>query len=117
LVPLLLRAEFAQLQKLAQVSKRLEHFNEFRMWQKHMLNGHLIMSESIKSIAVQGNTFRHRKRRTTYTVIANATLQTALPISDDTEIVIYQGDDGRIWARPAAEFFDGRFEDSSGPEE
>jgi hypothetical protein len=69
------------------------------------------------SLDIHSATVRHRKRGTTYTVIANATLQTSAPIADDTALVIYQGEDGKFWARPAAEFFDGRFEHIAPPDE
>jgi len=52
--------------------------------------------------------FRHRKRGTVYQVIS---------IGEDenrrgTEVVVYRGeDDGKIWVRPSAQFFDGRFEE------
>ena len=29
---------------------------------------------------------------------------------DDEPVVIYRGDDGKLWVRPIAEFEDGRFE-------
>lgn len=77
--------------------------------------GNIIMTTPTTSQTTQGMTVRHRKRGTMYTVVANATLQTSVPIADDTAIVIYQGEDGKFWARPAAEFFDGRFEQISPP--
>lgn len=52
--------------------------------------------------------FRHRKRGTTYVVLS---------IGEDenhrgTDVVVYRGeDDGKIWVRPADQFFDGRFEE------
>lgn len=53
---------------------------------------------------------RHVKRGTVYTVLGKALLQTGVPITDDAELVVYQGEDGQLWARPALEFEDGRFE-------
>jgi hypothetical protein len=79
--------------------------------------GTIIMNASTTSPAIQGTTVRHRKRGTVYTVVADATLQTSVPIADDTAIVVYQGEDGKFWARPAAEFFDGRFENILPPNE
>ncbi|GLK74581.1 DUF1653 domain-containing protein [Ancylobacter dichloromethanicus] len=63
--------------------------------------------------AAKGTVFRHRKRGSTYTVVASATLQTNSPISDDASVVIYQSEDGKLWVRPVDEFFDGRFEELS----
>ena len=36
-------------------------------------------------------------------------LRTDLPLKDGQELVVYQGKDGRLWARPINEFHDGRF--------
>ncbi len=52
---------------------------------------------------------RHVKRGTEYTVIGQAALQTAAPITDMELLVVYQDDDGQMWARPVGEFEDGRF--------
>jgi hypothetical protein len=54
--------------------------------------------------------YKHRRRGTTYTVLGRAVLQTDLPLADNHELVVYAGADGRLWARPSEEFFDGRFE-------
>lgn len=51
----------------------------------------------------------HRKRQTTYTEIGRGRLQMDGP-HDKTGIVVYESNaDGTLWARPAAEFSDGRF--------
>jgi len=71
------------------------------------------MTTSTNSPPIQGMTVRHRTRGTLYRVVANATLQTNVLIGDDTAIVIYQGEDGKFWARPVTEFLDGRFENIS----
>lgn len=52
----------------------------------------------------------HKKRGTVYGVYATAMLQTENPIGDDTQLAIYIGNDGRVWARPIDEFMDGRFD-------
>jgi hypothetical protein len=57
-----------------------------------------------------GLTFKHRKRGTSYTVVGRAVLQTQQPLSDEEELVVYAGSDGRLWVRPVREFYDGRFE-------
>ena len=54
--------------------------------------------------------YRHKIRGTLYTVIGSAFLQTSQPLEEGQELVIYKGEDGRLWARPAGEFHDGRFE-------
>jgi hypothetical protein len=73
-------------------------------------NWNIIMAAPSNSPATKGTIVRHRKRGTIYTVVGTATLQTSVPIGDDTALVVYQGEDGRFWARSAVEFFDGRFE-------
>lgn len=62
---------------------------------------------------------RHKKRGTTYRVLHGAVMQSThwhdtrfkVP-ADGRAVVVYQSeDDGSVWARPATEFEDGRFED------
>jgi len=57
-----------------------------------------------------GETYRHKRRGSAYTVVGRAILQTGAPIGDDQELVIYRGEDGHLWARSVVEFCDGRFE-------
>lgn len=60
---------------------------------------------------MDGGRWRHVKRGTDYTVVAGeATLQTSLPMTDGADLIVYRGDDGKVWARPVTEFADGRFE-------
>lgn len=42
-------------------------------------------------------------------VLGNATLQTAAPLSEATEVVVYYSASSGYWLRPASEFNDGRF--------
>ncbi|GAN86393.1 DUF1653 domain-containing protein [Komagataeibacter intermedius] len=57
------------------------------------------------------STYRHKKRGGLYIVHGRATLQVDGP-HDMAECVIYSSTaDGRVWVRPASEFFDGRFEE------
>lgn len=70
-------------------------------------------------------THRHKKRGSTYRVIGEAEAQVSKggwkfptkdgiqyvrPIQDGDRITIYQGEDGKLWARFTDEFNDGRFE-------
>ncbi len=58
-----------------------------------------------------GSIWRHRKRGSTYRVIGDAEIQSAVPLIDGDKIVVYQGnDDGKLWGRQFVEFGDGRFE-------
>lgn len=54
-------------------------------------------------------THRHVKRGGTYTLEGQGKLQTDTPLGDMTELVAYRGEDGALWFRAPAEFFDGRF--------
>lgn len=54
--------------------------------------------------------WRHVKRGTTYLALHLAEVQAAAPIKEGERLIIYGStDDGRVWARPTAEFHDGRF--------
>lgn len=56
--------------------------------------------------------FRHKTRGTEYTLIGNGKAQCSPSgLLDDENIVLYRGDDGSLWARRYAEFWDGRFEE------
>lgn len=55
-------------------------------------------------------TYRHAKRGTTYAVIGKAELQMNADVVDGSEMVVYRGEDGRLWVREYGEFHDGRFE-------
>lgn len=56
-----------------------------------------------------GDRFQHLKRGTEYEVLGLAELQMACDVVDGSALVVYRGDDGRIWAREEGEFLDGRF--------
>ena len=54
--------------------------------------------------------WRHKKRGSVYKRLGQALVQTSRPLTDMTQVEVYQGDDGMMWVRPTSEFFDGRFE-------
>ena len=57
-----------------------------------------------------GQRWQHVKRGTTYEVIGTAELQMSNDLLvDGSEMVVYRGDDGKLWAREEGEFTDGRF--------
>lgn len=59
--------------------------------------------------------WRHRNRGRTYTIIANAQVQTDTPLSDYAEVIIYKSEaDGKVWVRPVAEFQE-RFDEIDEP--
>lgn len=53
---------------------------------------------------------RHKVRGTEYAVIGIAEVQTNHAIHEGVSLVVYQGDNGKLWCRPKPEFYDGRFE-------
>lgn len=57
------------------------------------------------------STWRHRVRGGTYGLLGRATVQASTrPLQDGDEVLIYDGDGGRLWVRLPDEFHDGRFE-------
>lgn len=60
-------------------------------------------------------THRHVKRGTEYRLIGRGIVQTSEPLNDDEYVMIYEGQDGSLWARDADEWSDGRFEALSAP--
>lgn len=57
-----------------------------------------------------GRRWRHVERGTEYAEVGRVTLQAATgPAAEGDTLVIYRGADGRLWAREAHEFEDGRF--------
>ncbi len=63
-------------------------------------------------VALQGAArVRHKKRGSFYRVLGRGRLQAGGALHDDAELVIYRAEEGgALWARPVAEFEDGRFE-------
>jgi hypothetical protein len=55
-------------------------------------------------------THRHIERGSTYMLTGAVTAQCAAPIMDGDILMLYEAEDGRLWVRPRAEFYDGRFE-------
>jgi len=69
-----------------------------------------------------GSRWRHKKRRTTYVIVAIGTLQDSPPgvptpmphdrLVDGMDMVIYRSEDDWKWhVREMAQFLDGRFEE------
>lgn len=56
------------------------------------------------------STWKHKKRGTLYDVIGEATLQVEGPYDMALCVIYRDKDSGRVWVRPATEFYDGRFE-------
>jgi hypothetical protein len=81
---------------------------------KHAINGRSKLSAEemvdgiIKSLGpARPLTHRHRKRGTLYQEIGRGELQVSESlVSDGTELVVYQGEDGKLWFRPVDEFDD-----------
>jgi hypothetical protein len=66
--------------------------------------------------SVPGSKWRHKRRGTSYEVVGMAELQMTTDLVDGSELVVYRGDDGKLWAREYGEFTDGRFECIDGEE-
>lgn len=63
-------------------------------------------------LAAPPKLWRHKKRGAVYQEIGRAKLQASDTggMSDNEPMVVYAGEDGQLWVRPADEFEDGRFE-------
>jgi len=73
-----------------------------------------IIQNSIQDVS--RTVYKHKKRGTSYTIVAEGGLQVSGPIEglDGCTVVIYQdvNDPTKIWVRPKDEFFDpDRFEE------
>lgn len=49
-------------------------------------------------------------------IASKTSLQAASPIADMARLTFYRAMDGELWARPSAEFNDGRFEKLNPPQ-
>lgn len=73
---------------------------------------------SAAAVPAAAERFRHVKRGTEYAIVGRASLQNAgaVALSEAACMVIYRGDDGKLWAREESEFMDGRFEPAQVPQ-
>ena len=72
----------------------------------------LKFDSALRSLVQQGpfRCFRHVRRGTSYIEIGRGEVQSDMPIREGDDLVVYLGEDGKLWLRPTAEFDDGRFE-------
>lgn len=61
------------------------------------------------SVIIKSTKWRHKKRGTTYIEIGRGLMQDHGTDLDDEPVVIYRGEDGRLWVRTVDQFEDGRF--------
>lgn len=57
-----------------------------------------------------GDWWRHKVRGSAYERLGGAEVQTSHPIQEGEVVTVYRDRDGKLWARPINEFYDGRFE-------
>lgn len=60
--------------------------------------------------SISSTLWLHRKRGSKYIVLGYGFFQTIDEDYDGLRIVLYEGLDGKLWARPMTEFLDGRFQ-------
>jgi len=80
-------------------------------WIGPQLSNALARSKAQTSTVEPPERYRHVKRGTVYEVVGRAELQVnSIALADGATMVVYRGDDGKLWVRSEAEFMDGRFE-------
>lgn len=68
--------------------------------------------EPTERLRSPGRQWRHVKRGTIYTEVVRAELQiAAIDVVEGSSMVVYRGEDGKLWVREETEFEDGRFEE------
>lgn len=77
--------------------KQSDRFSKFRQ------------TEAVPLVLDHNETLHVRhKRGTDYEVVGQASLQSGSAIAEGAHLVIYRDSRGLLWARPSAEFLDGR---------
>jgi hypothetical protein len=108
--------------KITEYRRRLEidryhkvvdgQFVEVENWDENFPDGITCRDETIALLSADNrNRVRHVKRGTFYRMMGVAEVQSSAPIVEGDKVEVYQAEDGgKLWARPVAEFDDGRYE-------
>jgi len=80
------------------------------MTREYLTDEEAIAAWNTRARSADEQRYRHKVRGTEYTVLGEAEVQTEYAVYEGAKLVIYRGDDGKIWARPTFEFYGGRFE-------
>lgn len=71
-----------------------------------------MVAEPTERLRSPGRQWRRVKRGTIYTEVVRAELQIAtIDVVEGSSMVVYRGEDGKLWVREETEFEDGRFEE------
>jgi hypothetical protein len=69
------------------------------------------MAQAWLEVQPKANLYRHKKTGGIYEkLLPMGHIQSSDPLYDMDAVAIYRGQDGKLWARKASEFQDGRFE-------
>lgn len=66
--------------------------------------------EGVETMSFPVTRWHHVSRNSDYKSLGVASVQTSTPIVEGDSVMVYVGEDGKLWVRPESEFNDGRFQ-------
>jgi hypothetical protein len=66
--------------------------------------------EGVETVSFPVTRWHHISRNSDYKALGVASVQAGVPIVEGDSVMVYVGEDGKLWVRPEYEFNDGRFQ-------